>query len=675
MAFQHGLRSLPIAMLVGAFGCMSSESVTLEPAGKSEEAAGSAASTDNAENPVIATAAPAVSGVSFCNFRPVTSSPAGVEPPSFWQPPAPGAKTPPPISGGTMLTTADGSIIVAADPDRDQLYFVDAHAMQHLHTRMLDVGDEPGRLVEDGAGRIHVVLRSAGAIVTLGREADSVITRRNVCAVPRGIAYDRARDQLHVACAEGKLVSIGAAPSELTVSRTRELEGDLRDVVVRGDQLFVTRFRSAELLVLDQAGVLQDTRWPKSFAHDAQRPLEVEAQDACSSESETFRVQSTPNVAWRLIDVPGKGVSMLHQRSRTDAIRVTQAGYGLGGCDTGLVQTAVTLGLDTEQPLTADIADLTLAVDFAIDADTLLLVVIAPGNYASASSQLQVTQLEWFGQPTNLMMVAQQNVGAAPCSSAELLENPIGQATALTFASPYVIAVQEREPAAISFYDLRTRKARGRIELGGESRYDAGHAIFHARTGADIACASCHPEAGDDAHVWTFQKIGARRTQTLRGGLLGTEPLHWNGDMADFGMLVRDVFVERMSGFTPTPQQTDALATWLDRQPALHAESGDVAAAERGKVLFESAEVRCSQCHAGAHLTNNRTVDVGTGAELQVPSLKGVRFRTPLMHDGCAATLSERFTNTTCGGGDKHGTTSQLTAAQLSDLTAYLETL
>jgi mono/diheme cytochrome c family protein len=126
----------------------------------------------------------------------------------------------------------------------------------------------------------------------------------------------------------------------------------------------------------------------------------------------------------------------------------------------------------------------------------------------------------------------------------------------------------------------------------------------------------------------------------LRGGLLGTEPLHWNGDMADFEKLVKEEF-----------------------------------AAERGKELFESEAVRCSQCHAGSHLTNNQTANVGTGADLQVPSLKGVRFRTPLMHDGCAATISERFSNTKCGGGDKHGTTSQLSAAQLSDLTAYVETL
>ena len=73
-------------------------------------------------------------------------------------------------------------------------------------------------------------------------------------------------------------------------------------------------------------------------------------------------------------------------------------------------------------------------------------------------------------------------------------------------------------------------------------------------------------------------------------------------------------------------------------------------------------------------LTNNAYADVGTGARLQVPSLHGVSFRTPLMHNGCATTLADRF-KPDCGGGDQHGHTSQLSASQISDLTEYLTTL
>jgi cytochrome c peroxidase len=56
-----------------------------------------------------------------------------------------------------------------------------------------------------------------------------------------------------------------------------------------------------------------------------------------------------------------------------------------------------------------------------------------------------------------------------------------------------------------------------------------------------------------------------------------------------------------------------------------------------------------------------------------VPSLRGLSFRMPLMHNGCATTLTERFS--LCGGGDKHGTTSQLTIDQRDDMVAYLNSL
>jgi cytochrome c len=251
--------------------------------------------------------------------------------------------------------------------------------------------------------------------------------------------------------------------------------------------------------------------------------------------------------------------------------------------------------------------------------------------------------------------------------------DPDGQATAVAFASSYILAVQQREPAAISFVDLRTGTLRARLDLKQPSRFDTGHEMFHLRAGAGVACASCHAEAGDDSHVWSFQGIGARRTQNLRGGILGTEPFHWNGDMRDFSMLMQEVFVGRMSGFMPQNDQTDALAHWIDKQPALQTQAHDTTAAARGKQLFESDAVGCVGCHNGQHFSNNQAADVGTGAVLQVPSLLGVSFRTPLMHDGCAKTLADRFGS--CGGGDKHGHTSQLSANQIDDLTAYLETL
>jgi cytochrome c peroxidase len=93
----------------------------------------------------------------------------------------------------------------------------------------------------------------------------------------------------------------------------------------------------------------------------------------------------------------------------------------------------------------------------------------------------------------------------------------------------------------------------------------------------------------------------------------------------------------------------------------------------RGKALFNDAAVGCASCHSGARLTNNATVDVGTGAPFQVPSLRGLTTRGPWMHDGCAKTLADRF-DPLCGG-DRHGNLTKLTAEDTVALVKYLETL
>ncbi|MSP61051.1 MAG: cytochrome c [Myxococcales bacterium] len=155
--------------------------------------------------------------------------------------------------------------------------------------------------------------------------------------------------------------------------------------------------------------------------------------------------------------------------------------------------------------------------------------------------------------------------------------------------------------------------------------------------------------------------LGLRRTQSLRGGLLGTEPFHWSGDMNTLDALLSDVQVNRMGGAMPTVDEMNGLRAWVNtlRAPAASPPASP-AAVQRGVKLFQGAG--CVGCH-----------DVGTGGAFQVPSLVGVAWRAPFLHHGCAKTLRDRFS--ACGGGDKHGQTSSLSQAQVSDLVAYLETL
>ena len=87
--------------------------------------------------------------------------------------------------------------------------------------------------------------------------------------------------------------------------------------------------------------------------------------------------------------------------------------------------------------------------------------------------------------------------------------------------------------------------------------------------------------------------------------------------------------------------QIASLGEWLDGLPALRPPPPeDEAAVERGRALFHDARQGCSGCHGGRSFTNSTNQDVGTGGRFQVPTLIGVGYRFPVMHDGGAASLA-----------------------------------
>ena len=159
---------------------------------------------------------------------------------------------PAPVAGGTMLVTADKQLAVMADPDIDKVLIVDLATMELTHTVDLEEGDEPGRVIAGPQGTAFVALRRGGAIASVDT-ATGDVQRTAACPAPRGMTYDAYNKQLHLACAGGELLTMAAdAEGNLTGEVTRALQfgNDLRDVVQRGDNLLVSRFRSAELLTV-----------------------------------------------------------------------------------------------------------------------------------------------------------------------------------------------------------------------------------------------------------------------------------------------------------------------------------------------------------------------------------------------------------------------------------------
>jgi mono/diheme cytochrome c family protein len=609
--------------------------------------------------------------------------------------------TPPPISGGSLAVQPDGKLVVIADPDRDFVYLVEPDTL-FVRTVTLATGSEPGRVVLDEHGGAHVALRSTGAVVRIDLRTAAVTAETKTCSLPRGVAYDAAKGAVWVACSDGQLISLSSADHK-ELSRSF-VALDLRDVVVsKTGERWVSRYRSAELLRIDDDGTIARQTGPlvaKTTRFDFNQT--ASGPSGGKGSGGPREVEMSPTLAWKTVRGADGTPVMLHQQSQDDEVVISSSGGYGGGCAT-ITQAGITQ-YDSEGNAGASVGlgGAALAVDIAVSHSGRWMAVAKPGAYLrgeqpsvevlSASLSASIVTDAGISDselPTGKDPFADAGTFTPPpiLSPGQTCATGWGegfdmQATAVDFDDEDRLYVFSREPAQLRIYESQSGRSDTfpsffetlAVNLNPTSVRDTGHELFHTDVGTGLSCASCHGEALDDGHVWNFKDVGPRRTQNMRGGLSKTLPLHWEGDLATFDKLVDEVMTRRMGGFVVEHKYANALAKWLDKQPSLALVSTDPAASARGKKVFDSAEAACATCHSGETLTNNQTVDVGTGGKFQVPSLHGVALHAPFMHDGCAQTLTDRFDGP-CGGGDKHGKTSQLTKPQIADLVAYLETL
>jgi hypothetical protein len=446
------------------------------------------------------------------------------------------------------------------------------------------------------------------------------------------------------------------------------LERDLRDVLVHGYQLVVTRFRAAELLLVDAGGavrtrqtspVTKRQKFDFGFPGGGDGPMPLPGVPL-------FEAHAA--VAWRTVPLPSGGYLMSHQRTVKAPVSTAAGGYG-GGCGDGPAEAALTVMKPGEAPRTVrSVLRGGLPVDVAVSGDGALIAVAMAGD-----GSVTVVGSEQLGWPDD-EECPKQHPEPEPGEIIILVRPGLGAPTSVGWTPDNTLVAYYPEYPALVLRSGAHLAEQRIITLPGGLGYDSGRAMFHRQTASGLACASCHPEGREDGQVWELEGFGSRRTQSLAGDLLARAPYHWEGDMVNLETLMHEVFEGRMSGGQITGSEARSLGAWLQRIPApTPVAVADPAAAARGQALFESPAVGCSSCHSGALFTNNARIAVGTAGVFKVPSLKGVAARAPFMHDGCAATLRDRFGG--CGGGDLHGATSHLSPAQLDDLVAFLETL
>src|SRR5688572_14926829 len=163
-----------------------------------------------------------------------------------------------PVYGGTLEPVPALAGLVAADPPGDRLLRIVGN-----DSVAIDLGPNarPFRVHVEQTD-VWVTLRGTGELVRVDLQAAKVTWRTHVCDEPRGVTRSPA-GPLVVACADGPLVEVS---DEGDIQRAVLLAPDLRDVVPSGGVLYVSRFASAELLVVEpttleiifRAGVLHD---------------------------------------------------------------------------------------------------------------------------------------------------------------------------------------------------------------------------------------------------------------------------------------------------------------------------------------------------------------------------------------------------------------------------------
>jgi YVTN family beta-propeller protein len=198
------------------------------------------------------------------------------------------------------------------------------------------------------------------------------------------------------------------------------------------------------------------------------------------------------------------------------------------------------------------------------------------------------------------------------------------------------------------------------------------------------SCASCHSSDGRvDGLDWDLLNDGMGNPKNVKSLVFcfQTPPVMSLGVRADAAAAIR-AGMRSILFTTPREEVASAIDEYVKTlQPIpspylIH--NGLSTAAQHGRRLFRSRQLDCIHCHAPPLLTDLKPHSVGTGKfdqpgdQVYTPALVELWRTAPYLHDGSAASLRDVVVN--------HGFKTapakvQLTATDIDDLVAYLQTL
>lgn len=261
--------------------------------------------------------------------------------------------------------------------------------------------------------------------------------------------------------------------------------------------------------------------------------------------------------------------------------------------------------------------------------------------------------------------------------------------------------VANRTGDTISIVETASRRVTGELSLGapaaneqrrGERLFYKAAFAFHGHFG----CANCHIEGTFDGLSWDLEPDGFGKDYVdnrLLEDIADTAPFKWNGSNPNLetecGPRTEKYFYRSESYDGWQLEDLVSFIKSMPLRPNRYRSAELTPAQERGKAIFERTRRKdgkpipalnqCAVCHSGAHYTDQKLHDVGTGKPtdrsplIDVPQLTNIALTAPYLHDGSARTLEEIWT--VFNPNDTHGVTNDLQKDELNDLIEYLKTL
>ncbi len=606
----------------------------------------------------------------------------------------------PPRSSSTIAFDASRNRVWVVNSDNDSVTAINAATNTPLFEQA--VGLNPQTLAQAPDGRIWVANAGSGTVSILDPSTGALVQTLTLGlgSRPFGVVFNPLGTAAFVTLqGSGKVLKLN--PSTGAVQATLTAGSSPRGLAISGDsnRLLVTRYISP----VDRGEVVEVN--PSAFVVTRTFALATDPgpdTEASGRGVPNFLTSVTIHPDGKRAWVPSKKDNTLRGTFRDGNALTFES----------TVRTIVSqIDLEANTEVLSARRDLN-------DRDLANAVVFSPlGDYAFISTQ-GTNQIEVMDAYSRQLVTGLVNVGRAPRG---LLITPNGRLYVQNFMSRNVAvydvsgllnATSNTAPKVVDINAVSGEALAANVLNGKRIFYNADD----RRMNRDkyISCASCHQDGGHDGRVMDFtdRGEGLRNTVPLNGRRgTGQGRVHWTAnfdEIQDFEHDIRNNFGG--TGFMTDAQfntgtrnqplgnakagvstDLDALAAYVSslasvgRSPFRNADGTLTADAVAGQQVFNGAG-GCASCHSGTDFTDSATGvlhDVGTikassgrrlGAALtgfDTPTLKGLWDTAPYLHDGSAPTLLDVIT--TANPGDRHGSTSGLTAAQRTQLVAYLQ--